>query len=48
MADKKIDIDIKKGYTPPPTPAKPDKEGAGYTPPQSPKKPRPQPPDNRH
>ena len=45
MADKKIDIDIKKGYTPTRTPAKPDKEDAGYTPSQPPKK--PQPPEKR-
>ena len=42
VAEKKTDVDIKKGYTPPRTPAKPGKEDAGYTPPQPPKKPRPQ------
>jgi hypothetical protein len=46
MADKKTDIDIKEGYTPPSTPAKP--ADAGYTPPQPPNKPRPEPPDKRH
>lgn len=41
MADKKVGIDVKKGYTPAHTPAKPDKEEAGYTPPKSPKEPQP-------
>jgi hypothetical protein len=40
MADKKVDIDIKEGYTPTRTPAKPAKEEAGYTPSKSPKKPQ--------
>jgi len=42
MADKDESIEIKKGYTPPKTPLKPDIHTHGYTPPPAPKKSPPQ------